>query len=85
MPHEKQTEQVAAIIGVLVKNGASAKEALKILDEVETTYLERCWHVASDNTPTPQKKSICLSCNAPAKSEEDNYCFNCGAKMVNLH
>ncbi|WP_191905034.1 hypothetical protein [Listeria monocytogenes] len=52
MPHEKQTEQVAAIIGVLVKNGASAKEALKILDEVETTYLERCWHVASDNTPT---------------------------------
>lgn len=52
MPHEKQTEQVAEIIGVLVKNGASAKEALKILDEVETTYLERCWHVASDNTPT---------------------------------
>lgn len=52
MPHEKQTEQVAEIIGVLVKNGASAKEALKILDEVEITYLERCWHVASDNTPT---------------------------------
>lgn len=39
---------ISKITGILVKHGLSAKEVIEILKEVETTFLERSWHVASD-------------------------------------
>lgn len=39
---------ISNIIGILVRDDASALEAIEILEKVKENYLDRCYHITSN-------------------------------------
>lgn len=48
MKEEKKIITISNIIGILVRDDASALEAIEILEEAKENYLDRCYHITSN-------------------------------------